>query len=115
MMRFIENEQRARAKITENVAQTGDIILFGEKAMRKDKTGAGGPGIDRKAPETPQLVDALAIDDIEGKTELALQLILPLHRHGGRGGDDDVINAPAQQQLAGDQTCFNRLAKTDVV
>ena len=60
-------------------------------------------------------MDALAIDNIEGKTELAFQFILPLHRHGGWGRDDDVINAPAQQKLAGDQPGLDRLAEADVV
>ena len=51
----------------------------------------------------------------EGKTELALQLVLPLHRHGSRSGNDDVVNAPAQQKLARDEPGFDRLAETDVV
>ena len=114
-MRLVEDEQGTGAKIAEHVAQTRHVVLFGEKAMREDEARAGGPRIDGKAAQAPQLVDALAIDNIEGQTELALQLVLPLHRHRGRGGNDDEVDAPAQQQLARDQPGFDRLAETDVV
>jgi hypothetical protein len=70
-----------RAKIAEYVAQTRYVVLFGEKSMREDKARSGGPRIDGKAPEAPQLVDALSIDDIESETELALELGLPLAGH----------------------------------
>ena len=115
MMRLVEDEQRARAEIAEHVAQPRDVVLVGQQAVRDDEARAGGPWIDGKAAQAPQLADALAIDDVEGEAELALKLVLPLHRHGGRRGDDDEIDAPAQQQLARDEAGLDRLAEADVV
>ena len=110
MVRLIEDEQGTGAKIAKHVAQTRHVVLLGEKAMREDKARAGGPRIDGKAADAPELVDALSIHNIEGQTELALQLGLQLCRHSCRGGNDDVVDASAQQQLARDQPCFDRLA-----
>ena len=72
-------------------------------------------GLTAEAAQAPQLANALAIDDVEGEAELALQLVLPLVRHGGRRRDDDQVDAASQQQLARDQARLDRLAEADVV
>ena len=83
--------------------------------MGDDEARAGGPWIDGKAAKAPQLADALAIDDVERQTELAFELVLPLHRHCRRRCDDDEVDAAPQQQLAGDEPGLDRLAEADVV
>ena len=64
-MCFVEDKQRARAKIAEHIPQARHIILFGEQTVREDEARAGGPWIDGKSTQAPQLANALAIDDIE--------------------------------------------------
>ena len=115
VMGLVENEQRARAEVAENVAQPGDVGLVGQQAVGDEEARAGGPRIDREAAPAAQLADALAIDDVEGEAELALELVLPLHEHGGRRGDHDQVDAPPQQQLADDEPGLDGLAETDVV
>ena len=55
VVRLVEDEQRARAKLAEHVAQARHVVLFGEQAVRDDEARAGGPRIDRKAAQAPQL------------------------------------------------------------
>jgi hypothetical protein len=66
------------------------------------KARAGCPRIDGEAALAAQLADALTIDDAEGETELALELVLPLHDPRWGRGDHDQIDAPAQEKLSGD-------------
>jgi hypothetical protein len=37
------------------------------------------------------------------KAEFALELVFPLHEHGGRRRNQDQVDRPPQQQLANDQ------------
>ena len=41
MMRLIENEQRARPKLTEHVPQAGDVVLLGQQAVGDDEARTG--------------------------------------------------------------------------
>jgi hypothetical protein len=52
--------------------------------------------IDKVSEAAPaaQLADPLAVDDVEGQAELAFELVLPLHEHGGRRGDHDQVDTP---------------------
>jgi len=47
--------------------------------------------------------------------EALLELGLPLLQHRRRGRNDDGLGLPAQQQLTGDETGFDRLAQARVV
>ena len=57
----------------------------------------------------------LAIDDGEVEAEFLRQLVLPLQQHRRRRGDDDHLDAAAQQHLSNDQAGFDGLAEADVV
>jgi hypothetical protein len=83
--------------------------------VRDDETRAGRPGVHGEAALAPQLAHAFAIDDVEGETELALELVLPLHDHRRRCGNHDQIDAPSQEKLARDKPGFDGFAETDVV
>jgi hypothetical protein len=60
--------------------------------MRKREPG--GPRVYGEAAPAAQLADPLAVDDVEGQAELAFELVLPLHEHGGRRGDHDQVDTP---------------------
>ena len=55
------------------------------------------------------------VDDVEGEAELALQFVAPLAGHRGRGEDDGIIDAAAQQHLAQHQPGLDRLAQAHIV
>ena len=73
------------------------------------------PGVDAEAALAPHPGEVVAVDDLEQQTEAFLQLAAPLLEHRGRGGDDDVLDLLAEQQLLGDQAGFDRLAEAGVV
>jgi hypothetical protein len=50
--------------------------------------------------DAPQLGKALAVEDVEGKPELGLELILPLQGHGGWRCDQHKVDAAAEQEFA---------------
>ena len=115
MVRLVQNEQRAGAKLAEHVAQAGRIDLIGQQAVRDDEARAGRPGIHGKAPKPPHLAYPLPVDDFERKTEFRFEFVLPLDRHRRRGRNDDEIDPAAQQQLARDETRLDCLTEPHVV
>ena len=95
MVRFIENEQGTRAEVTQNVSQARNVDFVRQKAVRDDETRTGRPRVHGETALAPQLPDALAIDNVEGKTEFALELIFPLHDHRRRRGNHHQVDPPA--------------------
>jgi len=115
VMRPVEDQQRAWPERTEKVPQPGDISLIGQQVVRDDEARAGEPRIDAEASQPTQLHEALPIDDREGQPELGLELVLPLQRHRWRRRNDREVDTAPQQQLAQDQSGFDRLAEADIV
>jgi hypothetical protein len=96
VVRFVEDQQRARPEGAKEVAKPGDVGLVGQEMVRYDEAGASRPGVDAEAAQTAQLADPVAVDDREGEPELGLELVLPLQGHRRRGGDDSEVDAAAQ-------------------
>jgi hypothetical protein len=65
--------------------------------------------------QAPHLGEVLTIHNLERKTELCLQLILPLQCHGGWGGHNEKVDTAPKQEFTGDKTAFDGLPKTYVI
>ena len=68
--------------------------------MRDYEARSGGPWVRSKTAIATQQGKLLSINGLERKTELRLQLVLPLANHAGGSSDNDKINTAAKQHLA---------------
>ena len=112
---LVEDQERARSELVQQVAQARGVGLVGQKPVRDDEARAGVPGIDAEAAAPAELGQPLTIDNREAQAELGLQLVLPLQRHRRRCRDDDEVDAPAQEQLAQHEPGLDGLAQADIV
>ena len=55
------------------------------------------------------------VENLEHEPEAVFQLALPLLQHRGRRRNHDGVRLPAQEQLAGNETCLDGLAEPGVV
>ena len=115
VMGFIQDEQRAAAEGPQPVAQWSCIGFVDEQAVRHQESDMRTPRIDAEAARTPHLLHVFLVENHEGQTEAGVQFLLPLQEHGRGAGHDDLAHLLAQQQLAGNEPGFNRLAQADVI
>ena len=73
------------------------------------------PRIDAETPFATDPLHVVLVENLEDKPETGFQFVLPLQEHRRRAGNDDFADLLPQQQLAGDQSGFDRLAEADVV
>lgn len=59
--------------------------------------------------------DVFAVEDFEFEPEAGIEFGFPLVEHGGRAGNDDVLDALAQKKLRGDEPGFDGFPKADIV
>ena len=115
MVGLVENQKRACRHLASSGPQIRCVLLVDQQVVRHDEGAAGSPDIDAEAVLATHRGDELAIDDLEGETELRAQLVLPLQGHRRRRGNQGEVDASAQQQLAQDQAGLDRFAEADIV
>ena len=112
---FIEDEQRVRRQGAEPVAHRSAVVFVDEQLVRDEEARVSGPGVDAEAAFLADAFHVGAVHDLEDQAEAGFEFVFPLQQHRGRAGDDDVVDATAQQQFGGDESCFDGLAEADVI
>ena len=112
---FVEDEERAWAECAEPVTKRAGVGLVDQEFGRDEPAGVDAPGVHRPAAFLADPLHREAVEDIEDEAEAGFEFALPLRHHRRRADDDDVLDATAEEQLAGDEAGLDRLAEADVV
>ena len=115
MMRLVEDQQRARAKILQHVAKPRDIGFVAEQPVRQDEARSRRPRVRAMPAAAAQILQMPPVDDLERQAELGLQFLAPLAGHRGGGQHHREVDPPAQHHLAQDQPRLDRLAQPHIV
>ena len=115
VVRLVEDEKAPRLQAAEPIAEGSGVGLVDEEALGDEKAGKGLPGVHAESPGAADLFQILAVEDLEGEAEAGFQLVPPLAEHRRRAGDDDGVDAAAQEKLAGNEAGFDGLPEADIV
>jgi hypothetical protein len=73
------------------------------------------PGIDAETALAPNPLEVVLVENFKRQTETCLKFLLPLQEHGWRTGHHDLAHLLAQQQLAGNESCFDGFPEADII
>jgi len=98
-----------------------DILDFAERPLaalevieRGDDPRLGRPGVGTELDRLLDLVDPLAVEDLEVESELGVHLVTPLLGDTGWADDQDTATATSGDQLAQGNPGLDRFPQTDI-
>jgi hypothetical protein len=73
------------------------------------------PWVDTESALSPDFLNVVFVEDLEGQSEPRVEFLLPLQEHRWRAGNDDFSGLLPEQQFSCDEPGFDSLAEADVV
>jgi hypothetical protein len=112
---FVKNQKRPGPEFPQPVSKRACVGLVDEQPVRHQETGVCTPGINAEATLPANALHVFLVQDLEHQAKACLKLILPLEKHRGRAGDDDLLGFLAKKEFSGNQGCLDSFSQPYVI